>query len=133
MATAYREARLLFAVGDGKLPPQVVARRQVFDARDVFGNRAHVVVVQAHRPARRATAERQRGLRREDPDRIRGVVLEILLHALLQAVARAQQQHEHEDAPGDARAREYRSQLVPRKEIEHLAPAIHHRSRRARL
>ena len=59
-----------------------------------------------------------------DPDGVLGVVAELILDAVLEAVAGAEQDDQHEDAPRDAHGGEQRPQLVAADGVEHLLPAI---------
>jgi hypothetical protein len=58
------------------------------------------------------------------PEAVHRVVAELVLHAVLQAGAGAQQDDQHEDAPGDGEAGEQRAQLVAPQHVEDLLPLV---------
>jgi hypothetical protein len=65
-------------------------------------------------------------VRRPDDDEVEHVRAEVLVHAVLHAAARAQQQHQHENAPEHAKGREQRAQLVlPQREQDFLQAVEH--------
>ena len=61
---------------------------------------------------------------RLDPDAVDRVVAELVLDAVREAGARAEQHHQHEDAPGDREAGQRGAQLVARDHVEDLLPGV---------
>ena len=105
------------AASDEEPTGDLVDAREPVDRRDV-------AVGEHDATADRHAVVRNRCPAGEHPHRVGGVVGELLLHAVLEPVAHAEQEHQHEDPPCDGERGEERAQLAAPQRVEDLAPAI---------
>ena len=75
---------------------------------------------------------RQAGVAGPDDDEVQHVRAEILVDAVLHAAARAQQQHQHENAPEHAEGGQHGAQLVLPQREEDFLQAVQHSGHRSR-
>src|SRR6185295_17902311 len=99
------------------------ARGDLVDAREAL-QRLVVLIAELDVTARAVSLPGDAGLPGRDPDAVGGVVAELVLDAVREALPRAEQHHQHEHAPRDREAGERGAQLVARHRLEDLAPGV---------
>ena len=96
------------------------------DAGDLLAHQLDVREPELNPASRRHAVIGQAGFARPEDDEVQHVGTEIVIDAVLHAAARAEQQHQHEDAPEHAERGEHGAQLVlPQREQDFLQAVQH--------
>ncbi len=122
--TEDREGRCAFLVPDVELALELILRGHQVDARHVFPNALDVFLDERVLPASGHALVSHRCAGRDDPDAVDGIEQHALLHAILQALAGAKQQYQHEDAPEHTKRRGKCPDLVGLDRLQYLLPLI---------